>query len=432
MISLTLLILLLCATALCFVCNRDIFSPAKFYHVSLAVYFVDVFLSEQSGYIYGIYLAFILTGMVMSILEAYTLSVWRIGRVRPEPFGMLPSHFVITLWILSLIPVLSQGYLIHVTGGLSSLARTIAYRVTEWRGLGAVLVLIQLMCPINLAYFAVGLIYVKKHPLLFWCLYVVHLVLFFGIAMLLGGRSFVLVQVLLLMVIYNYLRRPVKLRYAIATGATLLVFAAFLGAVRNNLTRIENLDSLAHMSGDTLNLKMFSYGVNPLNVVFEGQFADYQYGKTFLTPVTNFVPRKIWPDKFEPGGVVLTKFWQGNRYTGLSHMSTGIVTESILNFGYPLGIFGGFVVLVVTAFVSLRFYRYILSHVCESKGLTRVYIVILYVTVGQIPGGLLYGEFQNNIGGLLIRVVQLLVVVAALRLHFFPSQTVVKASMRTC
>jgi oligosaccharide repeat unit polymerase len=420
LIPLTLFILLLCAIALCFACNGDIFSPAKFYHAQLAVFFTDVFFSEQSGYVYAVYLGFILAGMLLSIVEAYTLCRRHVALIRPEPSGMIPARFVIVLWALSAIPVLAQCYLIHITGGLGSLAMTIAHRLIEWRGLGPLIMLIRLIAPINLVYFTVGLVYAKRHAGIWWSLYGLHLLLFTMIATLQGSRGFVLTQVLFMVIIYHYLKRPVKLRYAVVAGVALLVVAAFLGTVRNNLSRLQRIDSVSDLYGDLLSLTIFSYGTNPLNAVFSQEFTDYQYGKTFITPVTNFVPRRIWPDKFESGGVVLTKFLSGHSYSGLTHMSTGVVAEGILNFGYPMGMASGFLLLLAVGAMVTRFYTYFRRHVHTGAGLSRVFLVCVYVYVFRLVGSLLYGEFQSHVGGLLIRLLLLsgLIVILRLRLGF--------------
>ncbi|MDI6448181.1 hypothetical protein [Anaerobaca lacustris] len=420
MIPLTLFILLLCALALCFASNRDIFSPGKFYHMSLTVYFVDIFLSKQNAYIYAIYLGYVLVGMGLSVLEAYTLS--RSGAVPPlrKPSGMVPPRFVLVLWALSIIPILAQCYLIHITGGLVALAMTIAHRVGEWRGLGHIVMLVKLIAPINLVYFAVGLAFTKRHAGIWWMVYLLHLLVFAVMALLQGSRGFILLQFVSMAIVYHYLRRPVKLRYALAGGVALLVIAGFLGTVRNNLTRLENLHDLREMQGDTLNLRMLSYGVNPLNVVFEREFTDYQYGKTFLTPVTNFIPRRIWPDKFESGGVVLTKFLRGRHYLGLSHMSTGIVTESILNFGRPLGILWGFLLLTLVIVLLAVLYTKLRTTLDKSGRLSRVWIVLVYAYLAGIGGNLLFGELQAQVGGLFIRLILLSMVMLALRVRILP------------
>jgi len=429
-IPLLLFVLLLSAIAFSFACNRDIFSPAKFYHASLTVYFVEIFLSQQIGYIYAIYLGFILGGMLMSVLEAYTLAKRHVSPSRLEPSGIVPARFVVVLWVLSIAPVLAQWYLIHVTGGFETLALTIARRVVAWRGLGPVVMLMELIAPINLVYFAVGVIYTKRRPGIWWLLYALHLFLFVAVASLRGGRAFLLMQLIFMMLICNYLRGRVKLRYALVTGGTLLVIAAFLGMVRNNLTRLDSLGRINDMRADALNLQIFAYGTDPLNKIFSQEFTDYQYGKTFLTPVTNLVPRRVWPGKFDSGGVVLTKFWLGRRYTGLTNMSTGLVTESILNFGYPLGLLSGFALLLLVIMVLAHFYGFFCCHIKQHTGISSVWLVSVYVYVSQLAGGLLYGEFQNHIGGALINLVLLYGVVLALRLRLFPSPVVGNAARR--
>jgi len=409
---------LLLAIALCFASNRDIFSPAKFYHAFLLVFFADVFLSEQNGYVYAVYLGFIFTGMSISLLEAYTLPKQGKALIRREPCRRVPARFVFVLWALSIIPILAQCYLIHITGGLSVLAASISRRVGVWRGLGPLLFLIRLMTPINLVYFTVGLVYEKRHPHLWWFLYVLHLILAVFSAALMGGRSGILARFLLMMMIYNYLRRPVKLRYALIGGATLLVVAAFLGTVRNNLTRLDRIDRISDMRGDALNLRMLSYGVNPLNLVFEREFTDYQYGKTFLTALTNFVPRRVWPGKWAPGRVVLTEFRDGPCYTGLTHTNTGIVVEGIINFGYPLGIGCAFVFLGAVTLLSVQFYVNFLNSIHQRRGLSLLYLVLLYSLLAPVAGSLLYGEFTNLVGNVLTTILLVSVVTLFLRLRF--------------
>lgn len=419
MIQLPLFVLLLAALAFCFACNRDTFSPAKFYHAFLCVFFADIFLSEHDGCIYAIYLGFILVGMLLSLFEAFV--VLRVpAMARPIPSRMLPARFVLVLWALSTIPVLAQVYLIHLTGGLASLVTVIAHRVMEWQGLGPLIMLIKVIAPINLVYFAVGLIYTKRRAATWWLMYSLHLLLFAVIALLQGSRGFVLLHLLFMVVVYHYLRRPVRLRYALAGGVSLIVIAAFLGTVRNNLSSLKNLESLSDMQGDTLNLAMFSYGTTPLEAVFSREFTEYQYGRTFLTPITNFIPRRIWPQKFESGGVVLTKFLKGHRYTGLSNTSPGLVAEGILNFGYPLGVVSGFACLLFLMIAVVRFYGYFRNRISQCGSLYGVWLTGVYAYGGSMIGGLLFGEFQNYVGGLLINLILLEMVISALRLRLIP------------
>jgi len=429
-IPLILFVLLIFAILFSFACNRDVFSPAKFYHAALTVYFTDIFLSEQYGYVYAIYLGFIFAGMLMSLLEAYALSKRGAALVRPKPSRMVPARFVVILWALSVVPVLAECHLIHITGGLASLAMTIAHRVVEWRGLGPLLMLIKLIAPINLVYFAVGLAYRKRYPRLWWLLYGLHLSLFIVTASLLGGRGFVLGQILLMMVVYNYLRKPVKLRYAILAGAALVVIAAFLGTVRNNLTRLDSFDRLREMRGDTLNLRILSYGTSPLTVIFSHEFTDLQYGKTLLMGVANLAPRRIWPGKFDSGGVVLTRFWLGSRYTGYTNKSTGLVVEGVINFGYPLGLATAFLLLLLTIGAVVRYYVYFLNRIhTRGSRLPCVSLVVTYAYLGPMPGNSLYCEFSHEYSGLIVKLVLLSLVIFFLRLRLLPSHLFVGSRM---
>jgi oligosaccharide repeat unit polymerase len=417
-IQLSLFVLLLVALALCFACNRDLCSPSKFYHAFLCVFFIDIFRSEHAGCVYAIYLAFILAGMLLSLTEAFI--VMRKPKIeRPTPSLALPARFVMVLWLLSALPILSEAYLVHITGGLASLTRVIAHRVVEWQGLGPLTVLIKMVAPINLVYFAMGLVYGKRYAALWWLAYLVHLLLFILIGLLQGSRGFVLMHFLFMAVVYHYLRKPLKLRYALIGGTLLLVVGAFLGTVRNNLSSLRSVESLNSMRGDTLNLAIFAYGTKALDCVFAREFSDLQYGKTFFTPVTNFVPRRIWPGKFDPGGVVLTRFTKGYSYTGLSNTSPGLIAEGILNFGYPVGVAAGFMLLLAGIVAIARFYRWFRECVGRRGDLSAVSLVIVHAYGSTLVGGLLFGEFQSQVGAFLIRLVLLSLVVLSLRMRLF-------------
>lgn len=62
-----------------------------------------------------------------------------------------------------------------------------------------------------------------------------------------------------------------------------------------------------------------------------------QHGKTYLTVFTNFIPRYIYPDKPDTGGISFTKIYTGNKYRGLSNLATDSITEGIVNFGLVMG-----------------------------------------------------------------------------------------------
>ena len=417
MIQFFLFLLLIAAVLFSIKCNRDIFSPAKFYHLSLTVFFLDIFLSEHNGYVYAVYFGYILVGFLFSILEVSMRPASGAVCIRPQSSDRVPARFVVTLWAISMIPILAYTSLIHITGGFESLAEIIAFRVAKWQGLGILVALAKLIGPINLVYFTLGLVYTPRRPRLWWLLYGLHLLLFLGNALLLGGRSFMLMQPLMMIVIYNYLRKPIRLRVVLVAGILLLAIASFLGTVRNNLARLDIDADVFEMSGETFNLKMFSYGTMPLDIVFTGEFSDCQYGATFLSALTNFIPRKIWPGKFDPGGVVLTKFAHGKSYAGTYNLSPGIVAESILNFGPVAGIFCGFAILLIAASMMVWAYYRLLRKSGRSEGLNRIFSAVLYVYLAIIPGALLWGEFTTVFVGRTMRITFLAMIIVILKMR---------------
>jgi len=404
-------------------CNRDIFSPAKFYHVSLTVYFLDIFLTEHHPYVYAVYFGFILVGFFISIIEHSMRPVPTVIRLRPQPSSKSPVRLAIVLWLLSIVPLSAYLYLIHISGGITFLLEIIAYRVAKWQGLGILVELAKLIGPINLVYFALGLVYTPHKPLLWWLFYGLHLLLFWGSALLLGGRSFMLMQMLAMLILYNYLKKPIRLRTAFLTGTILLAAASVLGTVRNNLTRLRSMDDIFDMHGETFNLKAFSYGTMPLDIIFTHDFTDYQFGTTYLSALTNFIPRKIWPDKLDTGGVVLTKFAHGHYYAGTYNLSPGIVAESILNFGFLAGIPFSFGLLLSVCLAIVRVYSLFLKKVRYSEGLIRVFQGVLYVYLAFIPSDLLYGEFTNIFVGRTMRILFLSLIIIILRIRILANRT---------
>jgi oligosaccharide repeat unit polymerase len=305
-------------------------------------------------------------------------------------------------------------------GGISSYSGVLAHRVVEWRGLGHILLLIKLMMPINLVYFTIGLVYRKKRQMLWWSFFLLHLAVFIVIALLSGSRGFLLLHFVFMLVIYHYLRKPIKLKYAIVAGVAMLLIASYLGAIRNKLKNQKSIGALLETPGEKLNLKTFSYGTKPLDIIFSREFTNFKYGTTFLTAVTNFIPRRIWPEKLDSGGVVLTKFARGWQYTGTTHSGTGLIVEGIINFGYTLGVVSGFTALLLIMMVNIRFYHYFIKHILNFKGLRLVYLLAFYPYIMGITSNLLFGEFCHVCAGAITKLALVSLVVLVLRLRIVP------------
>jgi oligosaccharide repeat unit polymerase len=124
----------------------------------------------------------------------------------------------------------------------------------------------------------------------------------------------------------------------------------------------------AFVSGETvapLTLETFVRGIN-------GAFGNHENvlwlienpqtrlkGQSYMAALTNFVPRTFWPNKPLGGGPALKNMIRPGSYIvgeeGNSSLTTGLITEAMMNFGY-LGvaavsfIFGGLLALISNRF----------------------------------------------------------------------------------
>jgi hypothetical protein len=109
------------------------------------------------------------------------------------------------------------------------------------------------------------------------------------------------------------------------------------------------------------------------------------------------VPRIWWPDKPPPGGVVLTTEYADDAWFGASNLSTGIIAESVINFGEPIGSIFGFSVLSLFMFGVIRVYALEKIRSWRVTDLKGVFRFLLYLTTMKIVAYLTVIEFANGV-----------------------------------
>ena len=114
---------------------------------------------------------------------------------------------------------------------------------------------------------------------------------------------------------------------------------------------------------------------------------DLQYGRTYLAGLTNFVPRRIWPDKPVGAGPILKNFIYPHSYvigeSGNSSLTTGFYTELMMNFG----LFGIFVFSILYGIFLKKIYLLLLKERRPFVFLFFLYSLILF------SSQILYAEF---------------------------------------
>ena len=157
---------------------------------------------------------------------------------------------------------------------------------------------------------------------------------------------------------------------------------------------------------DSLKEKSTSiYGIIPLNIIYTKEYKNFNYGSTYLTTITNYIPKFIWPSIPSSSGVLLTKFFYGGLYEGSTNFSTGFINEGIMIFGYVIGPFIGSFFFIAICYFVLIFYRSLkrdlikqvnnIDYILDLKRTIR--LIFLIIILVQIPASSTIAE-SNNIG----------------------------------
>lgn len=370
--------------------RKDFCSPSKLFLLNIIVFWGDIFVTEYNIFVNVCFFFTLIFGFLIIKLEGSG------NNLNQKGFLIVRNKKIlwIKLWILTLIPILSQIMLIDKLGGVDGYMASISLRVKEWQGLGIYLFFLKFMQVINLLYFflIVKIYGVSKSEKIGFLL---NLVIFMSISLLSGSRSTLLVNFILMAIIYYYVVHRFKIKFFLLLGVSLLFIAMLLGAVRNGLSYHDG-ELITGLSDDSPNKKMetsnFSYGLFPLKVISETNYIEsYKYGSTYLSAITNLVPRTIWPDKPDTGGVVFTNEYY-NVHNGYSNYSTSFIVEGILNWGEFLGVVMAYLLMI---FIYVFFLNYFKSKYVFDNLQTFVMYFMSYACCLYIIPSYFHGEFTT-------------------------------------
>ena len=301
------------------------------------------------------------------------------------------------LWLVSIIPLGAQAYLVMLMGGFEGYVNTLGHRVVEHRGLGPITLTIGVLPVINIVYFAVGLLSRGARPS-WWLGYCAHVGLLVLIGLASGSRGTLLMNFALMLITFHYLRRRVSMTAALATAMALIAAAGVIGVARSGYKIGDyGLETGLRNAERVFQTSQFRYGLVPLELVYSRPPDDLEYGLTFLTVLTNPVPRKLWPGKPDSGGVVLTKKYTGDAWDGYSNLTPGVIGESVLNFGWWFGVPIGFLLVWLLMNYVLTRYADILKKRNRQGGLVLVRPILTHIIIMIAVAGLLCGEFTNTL-----------------------------------
>lgn len=375
--------------------NRDIFSPAKIYLLMLFVFFGSIFMMPYSASIVAIYVGLLVVGLVAALFEAdlpQLRGCQSVQRLTPRQVRCV----TVGLWVVSAIPIAAQLYMFHLMGGIENYINTLGMRVIEHRGLGPILTVLQTYPIINVVYFSIGILQKRLRPS-WWIGFLAHLSFFAILGLLSASRGYLLMHVLTLLMLWHHLRRPIRLKTAFLAGLALLACACTLEIARTGyrVTQYGFETGFAQSESSWFKTRSIEYGLIPLDLVMAREPGNPRLGMTYLTVFTNVVPRAIWPGKPDTGGVILTKEYTGDAWDGASNLSTGIIAESVINFGRAPGCIVGMLLMLFFLRWTLSYYRRMRANVAKGITILNFAKVVSCVFVMLAVASLTTGEFTS-------------------------------------
>jgi len=396
-----LVLITLCLFLFLYLSNSDLLSPSKFFALNLVMFNYDVFISEYSIYTqltYAIYVAF---GFFAGLIEIFVIKrKYKKKKLKLYygPKSIVSMYFIIVM--ASLVPLLSQLYMFSHFGGVAGYLIALPYRVINFAGLGIWVQLIGLYQIINAVYFVFLLTKhnVSSRERLLFCM---HLLLGLSLALISGSRSSLLVYFLFMVVATHYFVKPLSLKFLSVSVITLVLCAGLIETARSVLRYSEN----GEMKFEEISIgtEFSKYGLITLELIYEQGVHTLYYGSTYLTLVTNFIPRAIWPDKPDTGGLLFTKEYTGDAWDGASNLSTGLLPEAYMNFSFAGGLFAALAIFLSLSFLLSVYY----NKKCLKAPLNSNDVITfpVYTLFYYSYGGVLISEFTNLFQPLIFKII---------------------------
>ena len=387
LISLLLIVAIALITAasvvISYVRNKDLFSPVKIFVFFNVFYYLDIYINSYDLLVIITYAFQCIILLIMALVEPVLPDEKIHTKIN------LNRKMIFSIWVLSLISIINQIVIIIELGGVVNYIGNLAFRVEYFKGRGYIIILNNLISIMNVLYFSL-LLNSKNASKKNWLFFSFHFILFVGIALLSGSRSFLLMTILVEIIIFNYVFKKLTVVKIVPFIVSILFMIALLGGLRN---AVSTSDGELSVNEDRMKMESthFKYGLIPLDIIYNSPPRELSYGMTYASLFTNFIPRKIYPDKPDSGGIVFTKRYTGDQWGGLSNLATGAVTEGIINFGFASGVIIGFLSLFVFYICGLILYSKLPKLLNKKYSFT---YIVLYVYIILAFARISYSEFS--------------------------------------
>ncbi len=238
----------------------------------------------------------------------------------------------------------------------------------------------------------------KKMPVLIKVLSIVIGLISITIPFLTNSRS-LLIIIFFNIIGFMYYRRKFNIIKYVSFTIIALTIVVVMGELRkinshDDLTVFENLNqNVIEKSIDNLvgSGNFISIGRTNLIIARVPESFDYLYGISYLTWITGWVPKELWPDKPEIStGLLVRKYIYGMK-TRVGGFPPGMIGEAYMNFGY-IGI--PIICFIIGAILKL-YYNTFRPLIYKNKNILALYMSILWY-MGFNSVGLNFSQFIIN------------------------------------
>lgn len=398
----------------CLFITRSIISPIMIFIVNSGVFFSSIFLNSHSVLAYVIYFT------ILSCINFHNILIYKWVNVSNNIKVTHALFYPKTKFLFILLFITLVLYLfINKFGGLFTFIIASKRGTEEFYGLGHYKTAVGMIYPLGLISYILYSFNVSKKPLDFIINFIIQLFVIF-IALLSMSRGTIINYFISLFLCSFILGQKFSKLTYVSFAIIALTFASFLGSVRETINFNDSSFSLGVENTDTkFKTEWMEFGTFPIDQIYYNQNNELSYGLTYLTAITNLVPRAIWPKKPDPGGVVFTRDYTNGMYDEFNQYSTGLFPEAMINFGIFGGyIFGVSLFLFLTIGSSYLYYKYILNKF-YIHSIKDAFILTFYIYLFLSIPALLTAEFTNVITALIIKFLTLLFFYYILKIKIF-------------
>ena len=388
--------------------NKDYFSPSKWFVAFITLFHFELIFVDYQLEFHLTYYCYLVIALFFIICESkFNTASLPYQKIYLGDDYDIASKLVYLIWLLSLIPILSQIFFILQSGGIVQYTIDMIYKSEVWRGKGPLLIAIQMMQILNVIYFAIG-IYLRKRLKKWWFVFFIHMVASLTLGLLTGSRSIVLMNFVTMGVLDHFIRRPLALKFIVSSGLILLMAVTVLGLARNNFKWDDDGITTGLSSSNPFQKKIststssFRLGLIPLSLVYSKETPKLQHGTSLITPFTNVVPRDMWPNKPDTASIAMNKQYVEDRGLGPYEYPTGLIGLGIMNFGWFIGIVFGFFLLTLFYIITHYSYTKYIINYKHRDGFSSVLLLIVCLYVIQTLPALVVGEITNVLHGVML------------------------------